>query len=1162
MSSSLFAPEMAEQLRLDSENPWPGLTAFTEGQQEFFYGRKEETGELFRCLKRERLTVLFGKSGLGKTSLLQAGLFPQLREAAFLPVYIRLSYADGSPTLDSQVQAALEAAVSVANMAEAATPQPGESIWEYLHRRAGNLINYEGSVVTPVLVFDQFEEWFTLGARRSFAPCLSEDFLPALTDLIENRTPRALTEKLTQDRDLARRYDLEAPACRILITLREDYLANLENLRDSMPSLVFVDNRMRLTEMNGRQAFSVVAEPNPDLVTSEIAEFIVRFVAGVHTDGFEGRARGRVPLEQLQIAPAILSLFCRQLNGERLKQALPRITQALVTSQGESIIDDFYQHCIAGMHPAVRRLIEDRLLTKSGYRDNIDLAQARTDLEQAGANSSCIDDLVRLRLLQVEEHRGVPRLELTHDVLADPVKRSRDKWDEQQAREKQHEQEQEALAQAKRAEQEALSRARFLQKVIAAVALVSLLLAALLFYALWERREAQANAVRAEASAQNEKQLKEQADASAQNEKQLKEQAEASAQNEKQLKEQADASASNERRMKEQAEEKQNKLTQVGRQFVDYCVNVSERFQKMSPIERVPSSSGGQDLFKERRKELSQASDDSSQASAYESLLMDRDACLTIAAKIHDTLPDDDQITAQFTLIPLLAADSARHRGDKRNVTEFSNSAVGVAEKLRHEKGRYGVTVLVARTYFVAAYELANVDDAAATADAERGMRIVADLRNHPIPKHSEDVDFYLGQVYLYNGYYLQALKKDTEAISAYEDSFNTVLAGGYRTEAVKRGIEIGAYERRLGNNDAALQWYQKSLTLALESGDRPGITSIYSGMRIALIAARKYDDAHTLLDQRIESLETHPRDIQGERDLATAYGDAAEVEEAKKQWQQAVYYRARAVKVLERLKADAYDGEQKDLAYAYSDLSWGEIFAGQAEQGFADAQTSIVGALKVNDLFALSDIYTNAIKALVANNKYDEARKLSDQHIQMLLNEPQDVEVERNLELAYHDSIRIDDETEDWARAVDDYKLRVVILTTLKEENAYDSVKEDLASAYGGLSWYEILSGRLPQGLEDANTGLSEDPRQTWIKVNQAHGLLLTGKGSEARDLYLKIKDSPRGNGTLLNDMTDDFKHLCRLGYAGQEMIGIAHDLGIRDPELSKCFAGAAGPK
>ena len=39
--------------------------------------------ELLRLIKREPLTVLFGQSGLGKSSLLQAGVFPRLRAANF-----------------------------------------------------------------------------------------------------------------------------------------------------------------------------------------------------------------------------------------------------------------------------------------------------------------------------------------------------------------------------------------------------------------------------------------------------------------------------------------------------------------------------------------------------------------------------------------------------------------------------------------------------------------------------------------------------------------------------------------------------------------------------------------------------------------------------------------------------------------------------------------------------------------------------------------------------------------------------------------------------------------------------------------------------------------------------------------------------------------------
>ena len=63
----------------DPQNPWPGLLQYEEADREFFQGRQAETDELLRLVMRTRLSVLFGLSGLGKSSLLQAGLFPRLR---------------------------------------------------------------------------------------------------------------------------------------------------------------------------------------------------------------------------------------------------------------------------------------------------------------------------------------------------------------------------------------------------------------------------------------------------------------------------------------------------------------------------------------------------------------------------------------------------------------------------------------------------------------------------------------------------------------------------------------------------------------------------------------------------------------------------------------------------------------------------------------------------------------------------------------------------------------------------------------------------------------------------------------------------------------------------------------------------------------------------
>ena len=95
--SAIEGPLQMED-RADAENPWPGLRAYDESEQDFFYGRPRESLELLRLVKRDALTVFFGISGIGKSSVLQAGLFPLLRQEGYLPVHIRLDFAD--PQLD------------------------------------------------------------------------------------------------------------------------------------------------------------------------------------------------------------------------------------------------------------------------------------------------------------------------------------------------------------------------------------------------------------------------------------------------------------------------------------------------------------------------------------------------------------------------------------------------------------------------------------------------------------------------------------------------------------------------------------------------------------------------------------------------------------------------------------------------------------------------------------------------------------------------------------------------------------------------------------------------------------------------------------------------------------------------------------------------------
>jgi Novel STAND NTPase 1 len=179
---------------VDGEHPWPGLVPFAEADSGYFFGRDEEADELYRRVRRDTITLLFGQSGLGKTSLLQAGLFPRLREQNFLPVLVRLDYKIEDPkvpALTAQVKALLAQALA---MAAASDGEPNlqqnpreSSLWEYFHRRERRFVDAAGEPIAPVIVFDQFEEAFTQGLGRAAGRAGCQDFLGELADLIEHR---------------------------------------------------------------------------------------------------------------------------------------------------------------------------------------------------------------------------------------------------------------------------------------------------------------------------------------------------------------------------------------------------------------------------------------------------------------------------------------------------------------------------------------------------------------------------------------------------------------------------------------------------------------------------------------------------------------------------------------------------------------------------------------------------------------------------------------------------------------------------------------------------------------------------------------------------------------------------------------------------------------
>ena len=488
--------------QLDADNPWPGLAWFDESAAAFFNGRQREIAELKRLLLQAPLTVLFGRSGLGKTSLLKAGLFPELRRSGMLPVYTRFDFAAGTSAaggeqpLVEQLAGSFAAAVADAK-ADAPARAPGESMWEYLHRSDFQLWSAQNQPLTPVFVVDQFEEAFTLGAARPAALArLRED----LADLIENRIPTSTEARVAADEAAGDAFALRAQRYRVLLSFREDFATAFERWRE-LPSLM--RNRLQLMPLDGERALDAAYKSATHLMDTGTAEAIVRFVAAAkrvdaRINAVSAPQEDSAPLSDLAIEPALLSLVCRGLNERRKREGKPRIDGDLLASTGPKVIDEHYDDCMDGQPEIVHCFVENELVTESGFRKPCAQDDARR--EPYGVELDALQVLVNRRLLRIEPSLGVTRVELIHDLLAPTVVARRDarrKADEARRLHDELRRQQEAKEQAAAVEAERAQARRKLHRVIqwtVGAAAVAVVLGASTWYAVVQGYKAGINA--------------------------------------------------------------------------------------------------------------------------------------------------------------------------------------------------------------------------------------------------------------------------------------------------------------------------------------------------------------------------------------------------------------------------------------------------------------------------------------------------------------------------------------------------------------------------------------------------------------------------------------------------------------------------------------------
>ena len=231
-------------------NPFVGPRSIETGQK--IFGRDREIEQLYYFLSAERVVLLHSPSGAGKSSLIQAGLIPRLTQLfdVWGPARVNLQPLEGdAPGVSRYVRSAnlgFEAQLPKKRQ-RARELISGMSLEEYF----GSRPRRPGASPNVVLIFDQFEEIFTLGTRRP------EDtqILEQLADLAENRIPEAVRQRTEASGE---RLSVEAgsPTYKIVLSLREDFVWRLDTLRPILPAIM--RNRFALGPLDAARGLIVL----------------------------------------------------------------------------------------------------------------------------------------------------------------------------------------------------------------------------------------------------------------------------------------------------------------------------------------------------------------------------------------------------------------------------------------------------------------------------------------------------------------------------------------------------------------------------------------------------------------------------------------------------------------------------------------------------------------------------------------------------------------------------------------------------------------------------------------------------------------------------------------------------------------------------------------
>lgn len=389
-----------EKLR-QRRNPYVGPRPFR--QEEQLPARHREKHELADILIAERIVLLHSPSGAGKTSLIQAGVSPILKDEGFYPTPpLRVSTPppESLPVLNKYVYS-----VALGVLANGAEPEEaaGLSMSDLVERvteRAAGLI--------PVLVFDQFEEIVTI-------------------DPIDWETQEGFFEQLGSA--------LAKNQAWALLSIREDYIGGLDRFVRYIPSHLRTTYRLDFLDVAGaKQAIQDLAASQGVAFADEAA---VSLLDKLRTVRIQRPGREAPDLfEAPYVEPFQLQVTCRKL-WKSVRRAKGDDFGAIDAADVERYVDvagalrGYFADTVSDVAKttgveefAIRDWFERQLITEQHFRSQTMSGPASGDVEPRAVLQALEDGY----LVRGDTRAHATWYELTHDQLIEPILEDNDYW--------------------------------------------------------------------------------------------------------------------------------------------------------------------------------------------------------------------------------------------------------------------------------------------------------------------------------------------------------------------------------------------------------------------------------------------------------------------------------------------------------------------------------------------------------------------------------------------------------------------------------------------------------------------------------------------------------------------------------------------------------------